>query len=61
MIYGEAGDATLLGALTLEALGLALDPLKRSLKPQPMILARTDQVQFPPGNGVTFDSTVNFL
>lgn len=61
VIYGEAGDATLLGALTLEALGLALDPLKRSLKPQPMILARTDQVQFPPGNGVTFDSTVNFL
>jgi len=30
----------LLGAFTLEALGLALDPLKRELKPLPMILAR---------------------
>ena len=29
----------LLGALTLEALGLSLDPLRRDLKPLPMILA----------------------
>ena len=28
-----------LGAFTLEALGLALDPLRRELKPLPMILA----------------------
>jgi predicted aspartyl protease len=39
VIFGEPGDSTLLGALTLEALGLALDPLKRDLKPMPMILA----------------------
>jgi aspartyl protease family protein len=39
VIFGEAGDSTLLGAFTLEALGLALDPLKRELKPLPMILA----------------------
>ncbi len=39
VIFGEAGDANLLGALTLEALGLALDPLKRELKPLPMMLA----------------------
>jgi predicted aspartyl protease len=39
VIFGEPGDSTLLGALTLEALGLALDPLKRDLKPLPMILA----------------------
>ena len=39
VIFGEEGDHTLLGALTLEALGLALDPLKRELKPIPMLLA----------------------
>jgi aspartyl protease family protein len=38
VIFGEKGDSTLLGAFTLEALGLALDPLKRELKPLPMIL-----------------------
>lgn len=39
VIFGEPGDSTLLGAFTLVALGLALDPLKRELKPLPMILA----------------------
>ncbi len=39
IIFGEPGDATLLGALTLEALGLALDPIRRELRPLPMILA----------------------
>ena len=39
VIFGEPDDSTLLGAFTLEALGLALDPLKRELKPLPMILA----------------------
>ena len=39
VIFGEEGDSILLGAFTLEALGLALDPLKRELKPLPMILA----------------------
>ena len=39
VIFGEEGDSTLLGALTLEALGLSLDPLRRELKPLPMILA----------------------
>ena len=39
VIFGEEGDSTLLGAFTLEALGLALDPLKRELLPLPMILA----------------------
>jgi len=33
VIFGEEGDSILLGAFTLEALGLALDPLKRELKP----------------------------
>jgi predicted aspartyl protease len=38
VIFGEKDDSCLLGAFTLEALGLALDPLKRELKPLPMIL-----------------------
>jgi len=39
VIFGEEGDSTLLGAFTLEALGLSLDPLRRELKPLPMLLA----------------------
>jgi len=39
VIFGEKDDSILLGALTLEALGLSLDPLKRELSPLPMILA----------------------
>lgn len=39
VIFGEEGDSTLLGAFTLEALGLILDPLKRQLKPLPMVIA----------------------
>jgi predicted aspartyl protease len=39
VVFGEDGDANLLGALTLEALGLALDPLKRELRELPMMLA----------------------
>ncbi len=39
VILGEEGDSQLLGAFTLESLGLALDPLRRELKPLPMILA----------------------
>ena len=38
VIFGEPDDAQLAGALTLEALGLVLDPLRRELKPLPMIL-----------------------
>ena len=38
VIFGEPEDSTLLGAFTLEALGLALDPLRRELIPLPMIL-----------------------
>jgi len=39
VIFGEPDDSTLLGAFTLEALGLVLDPLKRELRELPMILA----------------------
>src|SRR5215471_16396676 len=33
VIFGESADSLLLGALTLEALGLSLDPLRRELRP----------------------------
>ncbi len=38
VVFGEPGDSNLLGAFTLEALGLALDPLKRELFQLPMLL-----------------------
>lgn len=39
VIFGEPGDSSLLGAFTLEALGLALDPLRRQLRELPMIIS----------------------
>jgi clan AA aspartic protease len=39
VIFGQEEDSVLLGMFTLEALGLALDPLRRELKPLPMVLA----------------------
>jgi hypothetical protein len=39
VIFGQDGDATLLGVLTLEALGLSFDPIRRELRPLPMMLA----------------------
>lgn len=39
VIFGEEGDSVLLGSFTLEALGLSLDPLRRELRPLPMMLA----------------------
>jgi clan AA aspartic protease len=41
VIFGEDEDSVLLGVFTLEALGLVLDPLRRELKPLPMVLALT--------------------
>ncbi len=38
VIFGEKGDSNLLGVVTLEALGFVLDPLRRELKPMPMLL-----------------------
>ena len=38
VVFGEEGDSLHLGVMTLESLGLALDPLKRELKPLPMML-----------------------
>lgn len=40
VIFGESGDAALLGVVTLEAVGLTLDPIRRILRPLPLILGR---------------------
>jgi predicted aspartyl protease len=39
VILGEPGDEGLLGAVTLEELGLVLNPFQRSLQPARMMLA----------------------
>jgi predicted aspartyl protease len=39
VVLGEADDEPLLGAVTLETLGLMLDPLKRRVVPMRMMLA----------------------
>ncbi|HEV2196132.1 MAG TPA: hypothetical protein VGR55_11155 [Candidatus Acidoferrum sp.] len=39
VIFGEKQDSTLLGTVSLEALGMMLDPMKRELRPLPMLLA----------------------
>ena len=38
VIFGEKGDEPLLGATTLESIGLMLDPFKRRLIPMRMLL-----------------------
>ena len=39
VIFGRPGDAALIGAVTLEELGLMLDRLKRELRPMRLLLA----------------------
>ena len=39
VIFGRAGDASLLGMVTLELLGLSLDPLRRKLRPLKLMIA----------------------
>ena len=39
VIIGDTGDATLLGAVTLESLGFVLDAVRRDLLPLPMVVA----------------------
>lgn len=41
VVLGESEDEALLGAVTLETLGLMLNPLSRTLQPMRMVLART--------------------
>ncbi len=39
VIFGQKDDSILLGSVSLEVLGMFLDPFKRELHPLPMILA----------------------
>jgi aspartyl protease family protein len=39
VIFGQRDDSILLGIVSLEALGLIIDPFKRELRPLPMVLA----------------------
>jgi predicted aspartyl protease len=41
VVLGESEDEALLGAVTLETLGLMLNPLNRTLQPMRMVLARS--------------------
>jgi len=47
VIFGEPSDATLLGAVSLEALGFVLDAIRRDLVPLPMVIGR-DTTQLTP-------------
>ncbi len=38
VIFGEESDGALLGVVTLEALGLEVDPVRRQIRPTRMIL-----------------------
>jgi clan AA aspartic protease len=40
VVYGEEGDEALLGATTLESLGLVLNPFTRTLHPMRMLMAK---------------------
>ena len=39
VVFGRRGDASLLGMVTLELLGLSLDPLRRRLRPLKLMIA----------------------
>ena len=44
VVFGDKG-IYLLGATTLEALGMMLDPLRRELKPLPMVLMQMEKIK----------------
>lgn len=39
VVYGEEGDESILGATTLESIGLVLNPFSRELYPMKMLMA----------------------
>ena len=43
VVYGEEGDEPLLGATTLESLGLVLNPFTRTLHPMRMLMTKLKQ------------------
>ncbi|MCC7293763.1 MAG: aspartyl protease family protein [Phycisphaerales bacterium] len=51
VVFGEKTDTALLGATTLEAMGLALNPLKRELYPLQMTLMADASMWLPGAAG----------
>ena len=49
MIFGQKDDSTLLGVVSLKALGLILDPLKRELRSLPMVLGASRALTYVKG------------
>jgi predicted aspartyl protease len=45
VVLGEADDGPLLGAVTLETVGLMVNPLSRTLSPMRLVLAQVGQAQ----------------
>lgn len=45
VIFGEKGDCNIVGTMTLAAVELILDPLRRELKPLPLLLMSKGQQQ----------------
>lgn len=39
VVFGKKGDSALFGAMTLESLGLILDPFQRKLRPMKLFMA----------------------
>ena len=47
VIFGQKDDSLLLGTVSLEALGFILDPMKRELRPLPMLLVPHQPKRIP--------------
>jgi clan AA aspartic protease len=47
VIFGQEGDQPLLGATTLESLGLVLNPFHRDLHPMRLLLMRSESITRP--------------
>lgn len=45
VVFGEKDDSNLLGAVTLEALGMVLDPIRRRLLDLPMVLGGLHKIK----------------
>lgn len=45
VVFGEAGDTPVLGAVTLEALGYAVDPIRKRLVPQRFLAKQAGPVK----------------
>jgi hypothetical protein len=61
VVFGEPGDAALLGVVTLEEIGLILDPIRRELRPMPMSLIPLSRAERKSDRGTRADDATNHL